>query len=78
MQHQTLHSLLAYILPHEESTEQKPDRGGEPPRSSELYPPEPPCWQDQWLSEITETKIFLVICIPARNGFKERKENGKK
>lgn len=36
-----------YISPHEGSTEQKSGKDGEPLRSSELYPPELPCWQDQ-------------------------------
>lgn len=48
--------LMPYISPHGGSTEQQPGTDAEPPHSSELYPPEPPCWQDQWLSEITETQ----------------------
>lgn len=46
---------MPYISPHGGSTEQQLGTDAEPPRSSELYPPEPPCWQDQWLSKITDT-----------------------
>ncbi len=52
--------LMPYISLHGESTEQQLDRDAEPLHSSELYPPEPPCWQDQWLSEIAETEQHLL------------------
>lgn len=51
---------MAYILPHGESTEQHAGTGEGPPHSSELYPPVPPCWQDQWLSKITEALMLGV------------------
>lgn len=54
-----------YISPHGGSTEQQPGKDAEPPRISELYPPEPPCWQDQWLSKTTETQnnvSYINIC----------------
>lgn len=44
--------LMPYISPRGGNTEQQPGTDAEPPRSFELYPPEPPYWRDQWLSKI--------------------------
>lgn len=50
---------MPYISPHGGSTEQQIGTGAKPPHSSELYPPELPCWQDQWLSETTNTQKIV-------------------
>lgn len=64
--------MFSHILPHEESTEQQPDRDAVPPRSSELYPPELPCWRDQSLSEIIENKTILIITAPVCTDVKRK------
>lgn len=58
--HVPLCCLMPHISPHEGSTEQQPGIGVKPPRSSGLYPPEPPCWQDRWLSKITKDNVSSV------------------
>lgn len=42
---------MPYISPHGGSSEQQLRTDAKPPHSFELYPPEMPCWQDQWLSK---------------------------
>lgn len=54
------YQTMPHISPHEGSTEQQPGIGVKPPRSSGLYPPEPPCWQDRWLSKITKDNVSSV------------------
>lgn len=56
----TIPWFMPYISQREGSTEQQPGRDAEPPHSSGLYPPEPPCWQDQWLSKIKKTEQHLL------------------
>lgn len=65
--------LCSYISPHGGSTEQQLGTDAEPPRSFELYPPELPCWQDQWLSKITETKNNVNYSIVTPVGTKMKK-----
>lgn len=59
--------LMPYISSHGGSTEQQIGTGAEPPRSSELYPPEPPCWQDRWLSRITEKQFSVSYTDTCRH-----------
>lgn len=55
---------MPYISQREGSTEQQPGRDAEPPHSSELYPPELPCWQDQWLSKKKQKNRAIVTLTP--------------
>lgn len=54
--------FMPYISPHGGSIEQQLGTDAEPPHSSELCPPEQPCWRDQWLSKMTETQSYHLHC----------------